>query len=263
MNVNLQPIIKEGWNFVKKHSTKFLAGGALGAEILGFWFMHKEAPVVRQKLDELPPEATTLDKIKTAVPIYLPAATMLLISGGCIVGGAVAAASIETKLVAMTNLAMANQATLKKYEEKMINEIGPEKAKEMHDQVAQEICEEAVPTDQKHITATTHGTDIFFDPLCNTLFTSSEHYIRKAAAKLNDRINGGTELYVEVNDWRYELGLKPAILGKGWCWRIGNSISIEFSTPKQLDDGRWYRDIIYFNPPTLPDGSNANAISKW
>lgn len=263
MSINLYPLISEGWNFVKKHSTKFLAGGAIGAEILGFWFMHKEAPVVRQKLDELPPTATTWDKVKTAAPIYLPAATMLLISGGCIVGGAVAAASVEAKLVAMTNLAMANQATLKKYEEKMINEIGPEKAQEMHDQIAKEVCEEATPTNQGYVVATSHGTDIFFDPLCNTLFTSSEHFIRSAAANLNDRINGGTELYCEVNDWYYELGLKPAKLGKGWCWRIGHSISIDFSTPKQLDDGRWYRDIIYFNMPVLPDGHSADALSKW
>lgn len=256
----MNPFIINAWEFIKKHSTRFLAGGAIVAELFGFWFMHKEAPVVHEKLKALPPTATNWDKIKTAAPIYLPAAAMLLISGGCIVGGAVVG---EAKLMAMTNLAMASEAALQKYQEKVVNQLGPEKAQEFHDSVAKEVLSNEHATSANEIVATSHGTDVFCDILSGRKFTSAEAFLQNSAAELNQEASGSMDRTIEVNDWYYKIELEPVKLGRGWCWNPDHPLKVEFGVPYKLDDGRWCRDIVYFNMPRLPDGSAVGSRTKW
>ena len=241
--------------FCKKHSTKILAGSALVSEIIGFYFMHKRAPIARKKLDELPPDAGLLDKIKVAGPIYLPAGIMLAISGACIVGGCAVG---EAKLTAMTNIAMASDAALHRYEQKMIETMGPENAQKVHEEIAKDIMAER-PIASQEIIPTTHGVDLFFDPLSGRYFQSSANFIQKAVAKMNNDLSS-PEMWVTVNDWYYELGLPHAKLA-GLCgWNVDHPLKVEIDWYSH-DDGRPCGNLIYFEAPRLYDDENLNSKS--
>lgn len=246
--MNIKPFLKTALKFGKKHSTKILAGCAIIAEGLGFWFMHKSAPIVHEKIKELGPDAKTWDKIKVAAPIYLPAALMLVTSSGCIIGGC---AIGEAKLAAMTNIAMATDAALMKTNQKLIEVVGEEKAQEIHNEIAKDIMMEKNITSDQIIT-TPHGADYFFEPLSGRLFTSSESFIHSAVEKVNSNISYSSEMEQTVNSFYDELELPQVKLGNGYCWDPDNKLKIEIVGNQDLINGHPYATIVYYNLPKLP-----------
>lgn len=250
----LKKMFRMALKFCKKHSTKILAGAALVSEMVGFYFMHKRAPIARKKLDELPPDAGLLDKIKVAGPIYLPAGIMLAISGACIVGGCAVG---EAKLTAMTNIAMASDAALHRYEQKMMDAMGPENAQKVHEEIAKDIMAERPITSQE-IIPTTHGVDLFFDPLSGRYFQSSANFIQNAAAELNNSIMSSYEMWATVNDWYYQIDIPQVKLG-GLCgWNIDHPIKVEIDWNDL--DGRPCGTLIYYESPKLHNGVNCEHI---
>lgn len=244
-----KPILKVIVEFGKKHATKILAGGAILTEIAGFWMMHKEAPEVRKRLDALPKDAKMIDKIKTAAPVYLPALLMLATSGGCIIGGC---ALGEARLAAMTNLAMASEATLARYEQKMIDKLGKEKVNEMQQDIAKDLMQEQPPTSDT-IIPTTHGTDLYYDYLSGRYFTSSDEWITRAVRKVNDRIDG-IGMWAEVNDFYDELEIPQIGLAKHKGWNIDHKLHIEIGEWESTPNGRPCKPILYIQPPVLFNG---------
>lgn len=242
--MNIKPVFNTVLKFGKKHATKLLAGGAIATEVLGFWFMHKEAPEVRKKLDALPPDATLIDKVKTAGPVYLPAILMMMTSSGCIIGGC---ALGEVRLAAMTNLAMASEAALSRYEQKVIDTIGQEKATQIQDEIAKDLMHER-PATQQDIIPTEHGTDVFYDPLSGRYFMSSETWINRCWSKINEKIDG-IEMWAEVNEWYDELAIPQVGLGRGRGWNIEHRLIISIGEWESMPNGRPCRPILYVQRP--------------
>lgn len=245
--MNIKPIFKTIIAFGKKHSTKILAVSAVASEALGFWFMHKKAPIVKEKIDQLE-NPTMLDKLKVAAPLYLPAALMFVTSSGCIIGGC---AIGEAKLAAMTNIAMATDAALTKYEQKMIDTVGKENAQKIHDEIAKDLTADCPPIPQ-NIIATTHGADLFFDPYSGRYFTSNAAFIKNAAANINRDISSSPEMWQTVNDWYAELDIPTVKLG-GLCgWGPDNLLEVEITGSNTLtEDGRPFGILSYYKSPRL------------
>lgn len=244
--MSIKPFFKTLIKLGKKHSTKILAGSAIITEAIGFWFMHKRAPIVREKLDQLPEDSKMMDKLKVAAPLYLPAALMFLTSSGCIIGGC---AIGEAKLAAMTNIAMATDAALTKYEQKMIDTVGKENAQKFHDEIAKDLVAEHPATSYNTI-ATTHGTDLFFDPYSGRYFTSNATFIQNAVANINFMISNGYEMWATVNDWYAELDIPTVKLG-GLCgWGPDNKLKVEI-TGQMTEDGKPYGVLSYYMSPRL------------
>lgn len=256
--MSIKPILKMVAKFCQKNATKILAGGAIISEVVGFWMMHKQAPVVHEKLEALPEDATTMDKIKTAAPLYLPAALMLLTSSGCIVGGC---ALGEARLAAMTNLAMMSEAALAKYERKVVETIGEDEAKKLHSEIANEVANEKVLPEPTRVIATSNGSDIFYDPLSERYFASCEKAIYDAANSFNNKYGvNSMEMFGSVNDWYDELGISQAILGEYAGWNIDHTLKV--SLPREWEntpDGRPCKRIVYWENPVLLNGSSHMA----
>lgn len=248
--MQIKPIMKAILTFGKKHATKFLAGGAIATEAIGFYFMHKRAPIVRKKLDELDKDAKLLDKIKVAGPVYLPAFLMFLSSSGCIIGGC---ALGEARLAAMTNLAMASEATLMRYEQKVIDTLGQDKANELQESIAKDLMKER-PAEPQTIIATENGDDVFYDPLSGRYFTSSPEWIANAANKINSEIFDGNTNWVDVNQWYYHLGLEAIGLGKSKGWNTDKPLNYSLGDWESMPNGRPCRPILYFHTPVLFNG---------
>ena len=230
--------------FISKHATKILAAGAITSEGFMMWLMHKRAPVARKKLDELGPDAKTIDKIKTVGPVYLPAFMMMLTSVGCIVGGT---ALGDHRQAVMASLYSASEAALMNYQKKVVDKIGTEKAQEIQNAVAQELIDKD-PVDPANITATGKGDQLFYEPLSARYFTSSWDEVQKAMIRLNRRIIG--DMWVTVNEWYEELGLEEAGLGETVGWNVDHMLELSRSPTATLDDRTCWM-IGYPNKPVL------------
>ena len=244
-------ILKGLGRFVKRHAGKILAGCAIAAEAVGFYLMHKEAPVVKERLEELKktdPDSTWIDKVKVAGPVYLPAFGMLLLSTGCIIGGCAVG---ERKAAILTSLYTASETALMQYEEAAVKKLGVEKAQEIQDAVAADICEKH-PIVEADVIATGKGDQLFMEPLTARYFTSSKVNIEAAVNRINKMII--SDMWVSANDWFYELGLsEPAALGDIAGWNVDNMLTINF-TPGATTDDRSCFVIGYENRPVLYRG---------
>lgn len=246
--MNSKILLRTIWSGIKQNSTKILAAGAIISEMFGFYLMHKEAPIVRDKLDALGPEATWKDKLKTAGPVYIPAALMLITSSACIISGC-AIGDARTAMVA--GLYSLSERKLRKYEEKMVDVMGEEKAQKLHDEVAKEL--ESKPFfEEKSVEYTSHGGQLFFDPLTSRFFTSTETYIRKAVEEINTKIFG-VDMWVSVNEWYDALGISHAKLAGAFGWDIDHKLEISFA-PAKTETGVYYGILVYYNKPRLRNG---------
>lgn len=238
-------LLKLVWKFARKHTPKLLCVGAISAEGLAMWFMHKEAPVVRKKLDELPPGATNWEKIKVAAPIYIPALTMILMSMGCIVGGTVVG---EAKAAELATLLGSSEAALLARQKKAVEILGPEKAQEIEDAVAKDLVEQnPPPIVASEIIATGNGDQLFFEPLSGRYFTSSKTEIEKAANKYNAKLI--RDIWGTVNEWYDELGLEPIGLGDARGWNVDHFLDISFIAQGAPNDRTcWVIDYKFSRP---------------
>lgn len=240
--MNLTPVFNGMWKWAKRNSTKLLAAGAITAEALGFWFMHREAPVVRDRLDELGPDAKWYEKVKAAGPIYLPAIGMLALSVGCIVGGC---AMGERKAAIMASLYSASEASLRRLEKKVVQEIGAEKAQKLHDQAAEELAKQNPPT-PSNVKETGKGHILFFETRTGQWIRSDYNAVRKDAADFNQYITDTFKI-LDFNEWLDCLGGDRAgfgdMFGFGPDWRLRLKLSGEMRT----DTGELYYIIDYFD----------------
>lgn len=249
--MNLKPIFKGLWGWTKRNSTKILAGGAIIAEALGFYFMHKEAPVVHERLKELPPDAKWYEKIKVAGPVYLPAIGMMALSMGCIIGGCAAG---EKKAAIMAGLYSASEASLRRLEQKVVKEIGPEKAKELHDAAVEDLAKQNPPK-KEYTIETGFGNKLFFERMTGQWFRSSYEAVKNAQADFNLALaDDKREIVLDFNDWLDYLagpsgGPEHAKFGEYFCFHRESPLLLVISDDHKYEDGEQYYIVDYSQSP--------------
>lgn len=211
--MNIKPLFKGFWAWAKRHSGKLLAGGAIISEVFGYYLMHKEAPIVRDRLDELDDDATWKEKFKVAAPVYLPAAVLLLVSSGCIIGGCV---SGERKIALLTSLYSASEAAIRKCEDELVARVGPEQAKDVKQKAIREFVKDDT-YDDNQIIYTNKGSDIFHEPFSGRYFTSDKKHVQEDIGEFERMIISEDE--ASVNDLFSCFGIPEVKLGKFVCYR--------------------------------------------
>ena len=254
--MNLRPIFKGIWRWTKHNSTKLLAAGAITAEALGFYFMHKEAPIVRDRLEELPKDAKLYEKVKVAGPVYLPAIGMLVLSTGCIIGGCAAG---ERKAAIMASLYSASEASLRRLEKKVVEEIGPEKAQELHDKANEELAQ-MVPPRPEDIKCTGKGNVLFFEKMTGQWFRSSLAAVKNDAADYNAYVT--SNCWADFNDWLDCLGIERANLAEIVGYNLDHKLILKISDSHKGSDGELYHIIDYVEAPVLYNGKEPREFSR-
>ena len=238
--MNFKPVLNNLWKWTKRNSTKLLAAGAITAEALGFWFMHKEAPVVRDRLEELGPDAKWYEKVKVAAPVYWPAVLMFLMSSGCVIGGLKVG---EKKAAIMASLYSASEASIRRLEEKMAEKLGPEKAKELHDKASEELAN-STPPEPNNIKETGKGNDLFFERKTGQWFRSSYNAVMNDVNTFNKYLIDGCKM-LDFNEWLDCLGAERAefgdMFGFGPDWRL----NVVITGDCKLSDGQLYYILDY------------------
>lgn len=242
----IKPLFRTILGWTKRNSTKLLAGGAITSQILGYWFMHREAPIVHERIKALGENATWKDKFKAAGPVYLPAAGMLLLSSGCIIGGC---ALGEKKAAVMASLYSASEAALRRYEKKVVETIGEDKAQELHDAVASEVVKEKPPK-CREIFETGRGNVLFYDPLTDGYFRSDLGRVKSDIGDFKAHVL--TKSFGSVNDLREFLGLNNAKLADFFGWSIDKNIDVWFDKGEDQSQElcwviRYMQEPVWYN----------------
>jgi len=251
--MNVRPLVKTFANWCKRHSTKILATIAIGAEAAGFYFMHKEAPIVRDRLEELPEDAKMIDKIKAAAPVYIPAAGMFLLSSGAIVGGC---ALGEHRVAMLTGLYTASETALRKYEERVVEKLGKDQAREVKDETLKEVLKDS-KTCGNEIIYTGNGGDIFFEPYSGRYFASSREAIDRGIAEFEKRLH--SDIWCSLNQLYDCWDIPRTNLGGYFGWNsddiIDGPLDIGFSG-SIAPNKHSCQEINFYNEIKLYDGSS-------
>lgn len=237
-------MFKPLWGFCKKHATKLLAGLAIGSEAAALYLTAKEAPVVKEKLEALPPDATNMDKFKVGAKGYAGAGAAAAVSMASIIVGTIIG---EHQKAVISAAGAAAQIAAAKYQQALEKHGGKKAVEEVEKDVNRECAADKTVTAQPlKVLATGKGDDLFFDPLSGRTFTCSREEIEKAAIRLNKKIFNS--IWMSVNEWYAELNLCDIGLATDKGWNVDHMLDIGFQ-PQMTEDGRSCLAICYYNRP--------------
>ena len=253
----VKSFLKTVWKWTKRNSPRLLAGGAITSTALGYFFMHKEAPIVRKKLDELPEDATIWDKVKVGGPVYLPAILMFLMSSGCIVGGCAVG---EKRAAIMASLYSASEASIRRLEKKMVEELGEEKTQELHDKASEEAALLNAPENPNDIICTGKGNQLCYELMTGQWFRSSLPAIENDAAIFNKHLVHNC--WMDFNDWLTDgLGISRARFAEFFGFNLDHMVTLKISDSHRLVDGESYHIIDYCGGPVMYNGKRGIEFS--
>jgi len=173
-----------------------------------------------------------IDTIKITWKCYLPATLVGVATAACFIG----AHSINLRRnAALASLYSITEASLKSYQEKVIEVIGKNKEEKIHDALVQDKLIQN-PVSKNEVVLTGNGETLFYDSWSGRYFKSDMEKVRKAQNDLNHDLLGG-DMFLSLNSLYEELGLERVDAGSeiGWTFDYG-MLEIKF-TSKITDTG--------------------------
>lgn len=205
-------IIPRLQKFVKKNSSTILAcigaAGVIGTSVL----VAKEAPEVRDRIlekeDELGEELSTVEKVKEAVPVYIPAIAAGVGTIACIFG---VDATNKKRIAALEGAYILLEQTYKEYRSKVKELCGDETYRRIDEEIARDHYQRGdliVDTDKI----------LFYDAFSKRYFESTMLEMSDAELNLNKMLHSGVGR-VSANDaysFMGDLNWQPAGDAVGW-----------------------------------------------
>lgn len=214
-----------------KYSPEILIGfGIVGMITAGVMAVKATPKAIRlneeskREKEEKKEEFTKADSVKACWKCYAPSIAICVISAGCIIGGTSVNVRRNAALAAAYTM---SETALAEYKEKVVEVVGDKKEKQIRDQMAQEKVTEA-SAKGKEVIITGKGKTLCYDAISGRHFESDIDTIKLAVSELNRRLI--LEDYISLNEFYYEIGLKPTKGGNDLGWNIKNGeISCSYS----------------------------------
>lgn len=221
---------------IEKRSPEIL----LGCGIVGFVstcvLVAKEAPVAKEKLEELHEELAEMDEdltkpqiifeeFKVVAPVYAPSFGLALLSSGCLIW------SFKGESKKAVAAATGYEFYRTKYfdlRDKVKEELGERKANKIETDLAQDdIKNSTIPDDYiSNDVVMSDGMSLFYDGFSGRYFRSTVDIVRRAELEISKRIM--IEDYVALNEFYYELGIANTGMGDllGFSQRTGIEVDL-------------------------------------
>lgn len=254
MKLNLSKMVHSAKRTLAKHSPEILTGIGIAGMITAVVTAVKATPKAVKLIDDeiknrtesnTPDEEGNIDglvktenesyklpvkdTVKTAWKCYIPTAVTIAASTACVVGGSSVNLRRNAALATAYSL---SETALKEFKEKTAEIVGEDKEREIKDAVAKGKIEKNPPRTSE-VVFTGTGKVLCYDSITGRYFKSDKETIRKAVNDLNMRLRD--EMYVSLNDFYYEIGLKETKFGDLLGWNMDRGyIDVEYSS--QLDD---------------------------
>lgn len=244
---NVTKLLNTAKHVMKKRSPEILTGIGIAGMISTVVLAVKATPKAMELIEEehlnripedyepekdpKPERLTVIETVKVAWKPYIPAAITGVASVACLIG----ANSVHARRnAALATAYQLSTTALSDYREKVVETIGEKKENNIRDKVAKKQVEEHPLTDTQ-IIMTGKGNTLCYDSHSDRYFRSDIDKIRNAVLDLNERMINGNEMYVSLNDFYDEIGLKHTDTGDLVGWRIDKGkIDIRYSA--QLTD---------------------------
>lgn len=184
---------------------------------------------------------TMFDYIKVGWKPYIPAITVGILTGACIVG----AQSVNAKRQALliSAYSVSDQA-FKEYRAKVVEQLGETKDQKVYDGIAADKL--AQTGDESKTVVVGDGKILVFDAHTGQFFDSSIQDIKRAVNELNaEIINNG---YASQNDFHSLVGLKRVKDGDDFGWSTDKLLEIMY-TSMVTDDDRTALVLNYRSSP--------------
>lgn len=248
---NLSKIIKSMRVSVSKHSPEILTGigiaGMITTTVLAVKATPKALKLIEQRKweiydklneDEIPSNNTGIDDLKlkpleiiqVAWKPYIPVYITATVSVACLIG----ASSVNARRnAALATAYQLSQTALAEYKEKVIETIGEKKEAKIKESIDKDKIDKN-PVSTKEIIITGNGESLCYDSISGRYFKSDIDKIKKAENELNARLI--REDYISLNEFYYEIGLKPTSLGNELGWNVAKDGLIDLNFTSQLSD---------------------------
>lgn len=221
-------IINNSKLYFKKHEPELLVGigiaGMISSTILSVKATPKAIELIEKKkleekvIDENFYKLGTIEIIKTAWKPYLYPCLLSIASITCIIGGT----TINTKRnAALTTAYAITENAFATYRDKVIETIGEKKEKNIRSKIAEDNIVKDPPVNNQVI-ITSGGNTLMKDSISERYFRSDLDKIRKIINELNRKML--TENYISLDDFYYEIGLKPMKHADRLGWSIDDGL---------------------------------------
>lgn len=235
-------------NFVRQNKSSILAiGGAIGMAVsvgLAIRNTAKYKDIIHSKKDE---EIGNVEKLKIAVPLYLPVALLTGSSLACIIGATVINTKHQRSITAAYILL---ENGFKQYKGKVEELYGGDATRTIETEITNDKFEDKNPQMKNS------ENDLFYDAYRDEFFESSLDLVREAMYHVNRNfiLRGYTtlnEVYDFLNLSHTEQG---DVLGwsadYGWCY-YGYSWIDYYCERRESRDGTEYYALCFPFPPTI------------
>lgn len=232
--LNLSAVAKGIKSAVVKHSPEILTGigiaGMITTTVLAVRATPRAITLLEGEglyLDDDPP---VIEVVKTAGPCYIPAMLTGTMSVVCLIGANSVNLRRNAALAAAYTL---SESTLKEYQEKVIESIGPRKEQAIKDAIAKDKVDRD-PVGNKEVIVTGKGDTLCYDAISGRYFKSDIDRLKKAENTLNRQMRD--ELCITLNEFYDEIGLPSIAVGEDLGWNIDRGyIDLHFSSQLAAD----------------------------
>lgn len=189
----------------------------------------RAVPLIEQKKQELEKEKLSpAEIVRTAGFCYIPTAILTVLSVGCIVGGTAMNYRDTAALSAAYTLSESYLKEYKEYRDKVVEKIGEKKETDIRDAMAQERIDRN-PVNNTEVIVTGKGETMCYDTISGRYFKSDIDTIRRTVYEFNKAML--EDGFISLNDFYYELGLRPIEMGDKLGWRAEDGyFDVRFSS---------------------------------
>lgn len=232
--MDLVNMFKVGKLFVTRHSPEILTGFGIGGGIFAAVLAVKQTPKAIKLIEEEKERTgkeklTPAETVKTTWKVY---AAPVAIGAGSIACIIFSDREDKKRIIAATTAYELSDKAFSEYKNKVIEEIGHDKERDIRDKVAQDRVM-AHPESKAEIIMTGHGDTLCFDVESGRYYKSDIEFIKQSVNEFNKQML--SEMDMTLNDF-YSFQDLPGIGagGKlGWSVEKG-LVEVEYSS--QLTD---------------------------
>ena len=234
MNIKLSNIFSNTGKYLKKHEPELLVGIGIAGMISTVILAVKATPKALELIElekkypsrkgETLSEAiktksiTRKEIIKAGWRPYLYPSLLGIASITCIIGGT----TINTKRnAALTTAYAITENAFTTYKNKVIETIGEKRERNLQGKIAEDGVKNNPPVNNQVI-ITSRGNTLCKDSISERYFKSDIDTIRKVINELNRKMT--IENYISLEEFYYELGLKPMKHADRLGWEIDDGL---------------------------------------
>lgn len=236
---NVTKAFKDFRKAVSKRSPEILTGIGIAGMITTTVLAVKATPRALELIEEAEDykfesgegnALTKIETIKAAWKPYIPSMVLGVASTTCLV----CANTVSSKrTAALATAYKLSETALTEYKEKVVETIGEKKAAVIKENIAKDKVAKD-PVKSKEIIITGGGESLCYDAMSGRYFKSDIDRIKRAVNEVNRTLT--YEMYVSLNEFYSEIGLRPTKQGDLLGWNLDDGLlDIDFSSTLSED----------------------------